>query len=100
MMSVGHGGMGPPTSLVGGAALGNVKVPTSQHKLDALADKLKNKKKTQKSEDEKKEPMPTNEKNPLDWDSVIGDKINRFSQLLRSEIVKIKLEKLKDKLGK
>lgn len=141
MMSIGHGAVGAPTGLVGGAALGNVKVPNSQHKLDQLADKMKTKKsedlkkpyvseaqrrwahtpkgkealggeaavhhwdeatrgkklpETKKAEDAEKKPLPTDEKEPLDWDTLIGERLNHFSQLLRSEIVRLKLKKIQD----
>lgn len=100
MMSIGHGALGAPTSMSGGSALGNVAVPKSQHKLNKLADKLAMKKQhpdTKKTED-KIDPAPTDENNPLDWDTVIGEKINHFSQLIRSEIVKIKLKNLRSKM--
>lgn len=95
MMSVGHGAMGAPTSLTGGAALGNVNTG-SQHKLDELSAKIKKKKEeTKKSEDQN---MPTDEKDPKDWDTLLGEKLNRFSQLIRSEVVRLKIKKLKDKI--
>jgi hypothetical protein len=93
MMSIGHSALGPPTQMVGGAALGSVEVPKSQHKLDALSDKMKMK----KEEDLEGRPMPAEDKN-LDWETLIGERLNRFSQLLRSEIVRLKLQKIANKI--
>lgn len=53
-----------------------------------------------KAEDLEHKPLPTNEKEPLDFDTLIGEKLNRFSQLLRSEIVRLKLQKIADKIKK
>lgn len=94
MISIGHGAMGPPTSLTGGAALGSVKVSPSQTKLDSLSEKLKMK----KTDDIENKNLPTNEKDPKDWETLIGERLNRFSQLLRSEIVRLKLQKIADKI--
>lgn len=96
MISIGHGALLPPTQMTGGSALGSVSASPAQTKLNALGDKLKMKP-TKKAEDSH---LPTDEKDPLDWDTIIGEKINRFSQLLRSEIVRLKLQKIADKIKK
>jgi hypothetical protein len=93
MLSIGHGALGAPTSLVGGAALAGVAAHPSQEKLKKLEEKLKMK----KAEDQEGKPLPVNDQN-LDWETVVGEKLNRFSQLLRSEIVRLKLKKLSDKI--
>lgn len=90
MLSIGHGALNAPTSLTGGSALGSVSAHPSQEKLKKLEDKLKMK----KAEDA---PMPVDDKN-LDWETVLGEKLNRFSQLLRSEIVRLKLQKFSNKI--
>jgi hypothetical protein len=92
MLSVGHGALGAPSSLTGGAALGGVSAP-SQEKLKKLEDKLKMK----KAEDQEGKTLPVKDQN-LDWETVIGERLNRFSQLLRSEIVRLKLQKFVEKI--
>lgn len=93
MLQIGHGALGAPTSLTGGAALGSVEAHPSQAKLKKLEDKLKMK----KAEDLEGKQLPVKDQN-LDWETLIGERLNRFSQLLRSEIVRLKLQKIADKI--
>jgi hypothetical protein len=109
MMSIGHGAMGSPTQLTGGSALGKISFTDAQSKLNDLEKKRAANKvnapttATQKAEDKAQDlegaSMPTDEKDPLDWETIIGERLNRFSQLLRSEIVRLQLQALRKKIG-
>ncbi len=70
------------------------------HHWDAATKGKKLPEKVGKAEDSESKQMPTDEKDPKDWETLIGEKLNRFSQLLRSEIILLKIQALKDKVIK